>query len=310
MLETEAIRVELAAAANLEEIQKLVHDPSARVIRALLQNSNLAEEDVLIIANRTNLTQDILELIAKDKRWSESYPVRLALARNPRSPLAVSLSVARFLRIFDLEEITRNHYVPVILRNKVERMIMERVPTMPLGNKKSLAKKAAGNLLLKLLQDRLPDVVTLCLNNPHMVEAHLYKLISRRDTTPETIAMIARHPLWCSRTMVRFALIRNPHTPLSLSAEFLRTLKLTHLRELYLDPSLPVTIKPFLHRELLDRGNDPASSGHERVYEIREEEYEELDAALEFQKELALEEERKEIARDSGNDGETTGSSE
>ena len=33
-------------------------------------------------------------------------------------------------------------------------MIIERIPTMPLGNKKTLAKKAAGNVLLKLLQDR------------------------------------------------------------------------------------------------------------------------------------------------------------
>ena len=128
---------------------------SPRVVRALLQNRNLTEEDVLIIANRTNLPQDILEMIAKDRRWSGSYPIRLALARNPRSPLTVSLSVARFLRIFDLEEITQEPLTsPWSCGNKVETMIMERVPTMPLGNKKTLAKKAAGNVLLKLLQDR------------------------------------------------------------------------------------------------------------------------------------------------------------
>jgi hypothetical protein len=304
MLESEEIRVESATSADLERIQKLVHDPSARVVRALLQNRNLVEDDVLIIANRTNLTPDILEVIAKDRRWSESYPVRLALVRNPRSPLSVSLSVARFLRIFDLEEITRNHYIPVILRSKVESMIMERVPTMALGNKKTLAKKAAGNLLLKLLQDRLPEVVALCLNNPRMVEAHLYKLIGRRDTAPETIAMIARHPLWCGRPMVRFALVRNPHTPLSLSAQFLGRMKLVDLRELSQDPSLPITVKPFVHRELVERGSDPSLPGEERVYEIREEEVEELEAALDLQKELASEEEKKDNCSDCGRDEE------
>jgi hypothetical protein len=183
-------------------------------------------------------------------------------------------------------------------------MIMERVPTMPLGNKKTLAKKAAGNLLLKLLQDRLPEVVALCLNNPHTVEGHLYKIISRRDTSPDTIAMIARHPNWCGRPMVRFALLRNPHTPLSLSAQFLETMKLIDLRELYQDPSLPITVKPFVHRQLLERGNDPSSSGNEPVYEIREEEFDELDAALDLQQDLAGEEEKKENDMDCGKDGE------
>ncbi len=173
MLETEDKRTELAAAAGEEKIAQYVQDPSPKVIRALLGNRQLTEEDILIIANRKNIPADILEIIARDKRWSESYPVRLALARNPKSPLSVSLPIARFLRLFDLEEITRSHFIPLVFRHKVEAIIIERVPTMPLGNKKTLAKKAAGNVLLKLLQDRDADVVQLCLNNPNMVEGHL-----------------------------------------------------------------------------------------------------------------------------------------
>ena len=111
MLETEDKRTELAATASAEEISQYVQDPSPKVIRALLGNRQLTEEDILIVANRKNIPADILEIIARDKRWSENYPVRLALARNPKSPLSVSLSIARFLRLFDLEEITRSHFI-------------------------------------------------------------------------------------------------------------------------------------------------------------------------------------------------------
>ena len=156
MSESEEKRIELAAGAGNDQIQLFVHDPSARVIRALLGNKNLTEQDIVIIANKKNIPADILEAIARDRRWAESYPVRLALARNPRSPLSVSLSVARFLRVFDLEEITRSHYIPLVFRHKVELMLIERIPTMPPGNKKTLAKKAAGAVLLKLLQDSYP----------------------------------------------------------------------------------------------------------------------------------------------------------
>ncbi len=269
--------MELAAAASAEEIAHYVQDPSPKVIRALLGNRRLIEEDILIVANRKNVPADILESIARDKRWSESYPVRLALARNPKAPLSVSLPIARFLRLFDLEEITRSRFIPLVFRHKVESLIIERVPTMPLGNKKTLAKKAAGNVLLKLLLDRDPEVVRLCLNNPNMVEGHLFKIISREDTPVETIMMIAGHTNWSTRSLVRFSLVRNTHTPLSLSVPFLQNMKLLDVRELYADPSLPITIKPFVHRELVKRGKNPDQGLAEKVFEINEEEMRELE---------------------------------
>jgi hypothetical protein len=280
MLETEEKRIELAMVADGEKIAQYVHDPSSKVIRALLGNRHLSKEDVLIIANRKNISADILEKIAKDKRWAENYPVRLALARNPKSPLSISLSIARYLRLFDLEEIARCHFIPLAFRRKIETMIIERIPTLPLGNKKTLAKKAVGNVLLKLLQDSDNDVVQLCLNNPHLVEGHLYKVISRADTVAATIRMIAMHPNWSSRPLIRFSLARNGHTPLSLSVRFLKSMKIMDLRELYADPSLPVTIKPFVHRELWERGQQPGKAGGEQVYEIDEEEMEALDAEV------------------------------
>ena len=297
MPESEEKRAALAAAGGKEELQNHLHDSSPRVLRSLLTNHNLDEEDVLIIANRKNLPGDILETIARDKRWAESYPVRLAIARNPRSPLTVTLSIARFLRIFDLEEITRSHFIPLVFRHKVEAMIVERIPTMPLGNKKTLAKKAAGAVLLKLLQERIPEVVRLCLNNPNMVERHLYKVISRMETPFETILLIADHPVWSRRPLVRFSLARNPLTPLSHSIHFLNTMKLIDLRELYMDPSLPVTIKPFVYRELQQRGSDPEATDEERIYEIGEEEMRELEKAPDID-ELDELDEQNEAAQD------------
>lgn len=278
MTESDEKKAQLAAAASREEIQDLIHDPSPRVLKSLLTNKNLTEEDILIVADRKNVPPEILELILRDRRWSESYPIRLALARNPRSPLTVSLSVARFLRIFDLEEITRNHFVPLVFRHKIEAMIVERIPTMPLGNKKSLAQKAAGAVLIKLLQDRIPEVVELSLNNPHLIESHLYKVISRFDTIPETIILIAEHPVWSLRPLIRFSLTRNAHTPLSVSIRFLRSMTLSDLRELLSDPLLPVTIKPLVHRELIERGVDPEKAAEVKIYEIDEEEVKSLEA--------------------------------
>lgn len=281
MDETEDQRIELAMNARGKEIERLLHDPSPKVVRTLLVNRDLREEDVLIIANRKNLPSDILEMIAKNKDWAESYPVRLALAKNPKTPLSVSLSIVRYLRLFDIAEMSCGHHLPLAFRNKVESILIERIPTMPLGYKKTLAKMAVGNVLFKLLQDADQEVVLLCLGNPRLQESHLFKLISRKDAPAETIRMIAEHKNWSSRSLIRYALVRNDHTSLALSKHFLQIMKLLDLQELYADPSLPGSAKPLVYRELLDRGIDPGAQKTDLVIEIDEDE----DAGMEEFKE-------------------------
>ena len=270
MSSADEIKIALAASADGDQILPLLHDASPQVIRTLLGNRNLREEDVLIIAKRKNLPADVFETIARDIRWTESYPVRLALANNPKTPLSVSLSIVRYLRFSDIAQMTRSHLLPSAFRRKVEAIVIERIPTMQLGYKKALAKTAAGSVLLKLLQDPDADVVALCLNNPRMVEGHLFKIICRTDTIAETIRMIAGHPDWSARSLVRFALVRNEHTPLALAERFTRLMKLLELRELCADPALPPSVRPLVHRELVSRGQNPGEQVEETVFEIDE----------------------------------------
>jgi hypothetical protein len=283
MLESEGKRIDLAASAQEEDLTLLVHDPSPRVIMAMLENRNVTEEHVLIIANRKNLPPEVLSAIFRDKRWSESYPVRLTLAKNPKTPLFTALSIARFLRLFDLVELARNHLIPVIYRRKLEAIIIEKVPSLALGVKKTMARIAGGEVLLALIKDGYPEVVKNCLENPHLVEAHLYKIISRKTTSPGTIRTIAGDRNWSCRYHIKYALIRNEHTPLARSVLFLPDLKLLDLKELYRDPMLPPGVKPFIHRELVERGEDPERLGQEeeeRVYKIEESELADIELEM------------------------------
>ena len=273
-------RIEKASAAKEEEVALFVHDPSPRVVKALLANRNTGEQEVLIIANRKNLPGDVLEAIAKNKRWAESYPIRLALAKNPKTPLFVALSIARYLRLFDLAEIGRSHFLPLTFRHKIENIIGEKIPTMPLGIKRTLAKISSGQVLLTLAQDPDAGVVKACLNNPHLIEAHLFKVVTRHNSAPGTIRMISGHEKWSSRYTIRLALLRNSHAPLARCVRFLENIKTVDLKDLYADTSVPTGIKPYIHNELMGRGADVEKREEERVYEIGDAEAEEQDAEL------------------------------
>lgn len=270
-------RAAKASKAEKEELAVFLYDPSPVVIKALLANRNITEQEVVLVAGRRNLPGDIFEMIAKDKRWSESYPVKLALAKNPKTPLFAALSVARHLRLFDLVEICSNNSLPVVYRKKVEAVVIEKIPTMPLGIKRSLAKTAAGGVLSAMLQDGDVEVVRSCLDNPRMMEAYIFKLITRKDAAPITVRMIAGHPRWSSRYTIRLALVRNDHTPLAQSVRFFQDMKSQDLIELYKDPAVPITVKPYIHSEMKERGLDaePAGEGAEKVYILEDVEMEE-----------------------------------
>ena len=90
---------------------------------------------------------------------------------------------------------------------------------------------------------------------------------------------------------------------------FLPDLKLLDLKELYRDPSLPHEIRPFIHRELVERGEDPerlGSNEEEQVYEIGEGDLEDIDLAM---KEYELGEARPEDAANGETGREPEGSS-
>ena len=249
--------LQLASTGNEEELKSLVHHPSPKVIARLLLNENLTEDLAIIIANRKNLSIEIMEDLYHNIRWKESYRVMLALCKNRKSPQKISLSIIKLLRVLDLADITRNKQVPINVRIRAEAMINEKILPMPLGIKKTLARKASSNVLMKLIEDGMRDVVSICLDSPNLIEGDIYKVVNMKRTPSHVIQQIAHHPKWSCRYQIQWALILNNYTPLSRVVIFLKNLKTTDLKELYAAPGLPSSTKPFIHRELLERFPDP-----------------------------------------------------
>jgi len=245
--------------SNEEELKFLAHHPSSKVISKLILNNNLTEDLALIVASRKNISPEILESLSKDIRWMESYRIMLALCKNPKTPQKISLSLIKSLRIFDMADLTRNQHVPINVRIKAEANINDKILSMPLGIKITLAKRASSKVLMKLIQDGMKEVVITCLDSPYLTEGDICKIISMKKISSLVIRLIANHPKWSCRYHVQWALILNNHTPLSSVVNFLKNIKTTDLKELYAAPEVPSSTKPFIYRELSDR--DQAQSG-------------------------------------------------
>ena len=245
-----------------QELASLVYHSSMKVISNLLYNSNLTEDLALIIASRRNVSPEVLESLYSNKRWRESYGIKLALCRNPKAPQRISLANLKSLRIFDLADLTRHRQVPMSVRTGAEKQINEKILSMPLGIKISLARRASSNVLIRLLEDGMGEVVSVCLDSSFMTEGTLCKIINTKKVASHVIRQIAAHPKWSCRHDVQWSLIRNNNAPLSRVVHFLEHMKTTDLRELYNDPVVPASTKPFIYREISDRESDEFNSTH------------------------------------------------
>ncbi len=118
-------RITLARIASRGIFHVLRVDPNPMVIRALLQNPKLLEEDAVAIAAGRRTQSDILQVIADDPRWSPRPAVRKALARHPATPSQVALRMIRHLTRRDLREVSASPLVPGLVRVAIGRILQE-----------------------------------------------------------------------------------------------------------------------------------------------------------------------------------------
>ena len=85
-------------------IQRVVRDPHPDVIRILLDNPSLTEEDVVRVCAMRPNDPEVLQTVYRHRRWVVRYRPRNAILRNPDTPLDTALLLAPLLRKPELRE--------------------------------------------------------------------------------------------------------------------------------------------------------------------------------------------------------------
>lgn len=256
-----------ASTYDSEGLWKLVRDSSPDAVLNAISNKNLKEDMAVFIAKKKNSSPEVLGMLAADIRFKGSYKLALAICNNPKTPLKITLSLLKFLGIFDLGDITKNPNIPISIRQKIEYSVIERISSLPSGVKVALAKRASINIIVRLLEKGDRNVILSCLESPLLTEDHLCTLINRAKTKYLLIKTIAEHTKWSLRYRIKYALVRNYFTPMTYATKFISTLKTADLRELYSDISLPLSTRPYIFNELALR-DESAEIPQEETYDL------------------------------------------
>jgi hypothetical protein len=94
----------------------LLADAEPLVVSAALRNPRLREADLALALRGESAPRTLLESVAASPRWQHSYAVRLALAQQPRTPLAFALPQLRRLLPKDLRLLAGDARLPRLVR--------------------------------------------------------------------------------------------------------------------------------------------------------------------------------------------------
>jgi len=122
-------RVKFAMKGGSEARRTLIRDSNKVVQRAVLQSPRLTDQEVEAFASMTNLTDEILRMIGKNRNFRKNYNVVRNLLNNGKAPLDASLGLLPMLNPADLKKLGMNKNIPETLRATAVKLMRQRNET-------------------------------------------------------------------------------------------------------------------------------------------------------------------------------------
>jgi len=245
--------------APRDALEVLIGSADPQILIAALDNPVLSESLLCRLLERKDAPAELLRRVAQRAEWIRSYPVKLRLARHPHTPRLIALACVRQLFLFDLARVSLLPSALAEVRRIAEDLVLNRLAQLPVGQKITLAKQGPPRVAAALLAEGLPSTLAHVLENAHLNEAQITRVLARSDLSARVVNAIARHPKWSISANVRIALLRHPLTPLARVMAFLPDIALADLRDI-LQLS---TLRPDLHTYLAHEIAHRSSKGRE-----------------------------------------------
>ncbi len=115
-------RVQLALKGNRGERLALIRDPCKVVQRAVLQSARITEREVEGFSAMASLSDEVLRLIAMNRKFRRNYTVVKNLINNSKTPLDVSLHLLPGITASDLKTLMVNKNISDTLRAAAVRL--------------------------------------------------------------------------------------------------------------------------------------------------------------------------------------------
>ncbi len=216
---------------------------------SILAHPQATEIHIVKILGRKDISEGFLQTVGRSQ-WMKYPRVQFYFVNNPKTPPAEAMNYVRLLFWRDLNFIITNLKLASEVRHLAESVVIQRLPTMATGDKITLARITAGEVLKTLRLEKDARIINALLQNSRMTEEDVLFIINQPKTPSPVLETIAKSTKWSSRKEVKIALIRNPSTPLAYAISLIGGLLTTDLKNLISDQKVKVSLKKMMETKL------------------------------------------------------------
>jgi hypothetical protein len=117
-------KLKRATKGTREERSILIRDPNKMICTAVLSCPKVTATEAESFARAGNVSEDVLRIIAATRAWMKNYNVVFALAKNPKTPLGISMNLLPRLNEKDLRMLSTDRNVPDVLRISARKKVV------------------------------------------------------------------------------------------------------------------------------------------------------------------------------------------
>jgi hypothetical protein len=118
-------KIRRAMLGTSSERMLLVRDKNKLVSSAAIRSPKTQDNEVVMISNSRNVSDEVLRIIATNRDWTKSYQVKLNLVMNPRTPFAFQARMLPYLRESDMKTVAKSKNVSAAVAS-LARQALER----------------------------------------------------------------------------------------------------------------------------------------------------------------------------------------
>ena len=209
-------------------------------------------QQLLAVLRRPECPRDLIDRLCTCRWVLRRRRVATLVVRHPACRHPFAWQVLPYLGWHDLHEVCRDPRTAPAIKAQAERKLGERLASMTLGERISLARVASRGVVRALLTD--PEVVCIeaLLGNPRFTEEEALRLLAI-NPSPACLTALLRHETWGRRQAVIRAAVRSRRLPLGVLTGLAASLPDTEIAVLVRDGEVSDALRNALVELLLAR---------------------------------------------------------
>ncbi len=108
----------VALRGTRDERTVLINSRNRLVVRAVMGSPRLTDSEIERYASLRSVSDEVIRVIASNRKWMQSYGVVHALAQNPKTPVQTAIRILPRLSVRDLARLGNNRNINPVVRRR------------------------------------------------------------------------------------------------------------------------------------------------------------------------------------------------